>query len=790
MKLDKILNDKRLYLDGAMGSLLQSKLEDIGPIPEVLNITHPEILQEIHQSYVNAGANIISTCTFGANHYKLKKCDYTQEEIITAAVKNARAANPDYVALSIGTIGALIGPLGEISFKQAYDYYAEMITCGDKVGVDILLLETMTDIYEAKAAVLAAKENSDLPIIVSMTYEENGRTLTGSDPLTVVTILEALGVDAIGINCSTGPDKMIPIIETLVKYACVPVVVQPNAGLPRIENGKTCYDITADEFATYMAKIAQSGALILGGCCGTTPEYIKKTIEMTQNIKSSVRKDSKEQTLTLVATATRTMVLGDDVCIIGECINPTTNDALKEELHKGKLDLIKKLAIDQKKEGAHILDINLGLPDIDEKAMMIKAVSAISNLVDLPLQIDSSDPEVIEGVLREYNGKPIINSVNGERRSMEKILPIAKKYGACVLGLTMDENGIPEKAEKRLIIGKYIVKTAEEYGLAKKNILLDCLVLTASAQQKAVKETVKALKMIRSELDIPTVLGVSNISFGLPNRELMNRTFLTMALSAGLNTPIMNPGDTEMMDTIAAFRGLWNFDDHCIDYVTKYNKRDKQINLKTPEAMADLKEIVVEGRKEEALAVTEMLLETHAPLEIVNQYLIPGLDIVGEEFESGEVFLPNLIFAAETVQCAFDVIKKHLSAEEQITKGRIILATVSGDVHDIGKNILKVILENYGYDIIDLGKDVDEGLLVETVKKEAVKLIGLSALMTTTVKNMESAIVRLKTECPGVKIMVGGAVLNADYSKNIGADYYGKDAKAGVNIAQIVFKNL
>lgn len=792
MKFTEALKTKRLYLDGAMGSLLQAKLENIGSVPEALTLTHPEIIQDIYKAYIEAGSDIITTCTFGANGYKLGNTEYDQKAIITAAVKLAKELNPGYVALDIGPLGALIGSLGEISFDEAYHYFAQMVEIGTSAGADVLLIETVTDIYEMKAAVLAAKEHSDLPVIASMTFEENGRTLTGSDPLTVVTILEGLGVDAIGINCSTGPDKMMPVIGELLKYASVPVVVQPNAGLPRDVDGKTCYDITSDDFAAYMAEIARKGASVLGGCCGTTPEYIQKTIAATKGLPlPNLGALSPEQELTLVATATRTVVLGQDIRIIGESINPTTNAALKEELRRGELSLVKKLAMEQKKEGAHVLDINLGLPDIDEKEMMLKAVDAVSNLVDLPLQIDSSDPEVIEAVLRQYNGKPIINSVNGEKGSMERILPIARKYGACVLGLTMDEKGIPEKAEERLAIGKRIIHQAESMGIPKKNLLLDCLVLTASAQQEMVKETIKALELIHSELQVPTVLGVSNISFGLPNRELMNRTFLTMAFTAGLNTPIMNPADQGMMDVVASFRGLWGYDESCIQYVTKYNSKETTAAAveKKSGGLPDLRTMVVEGMKDEAAGATEELLKTLDPMAVVNDYLIPGLDIVGEEFETGEAFLPNLIFAAEAVQRSFEIIKSQLSAEEQIVKGRIVLATVSGDVHDIGKNILKVILENYGYEILDLGKDVETAKIIETVQKENIRLVGLSALMTTTVKNMAETVSQLHEHCPETAVMVGGAVLNAEYAADIGADYYGKDAKAGVNIAQDIFEN-
>ncbi|MDO4288511.1 MAG: homocysteine S-methyltransferase family protein [Eubacterium sp.] len=795
MKFTEALKQGRLYFDGALGSLMQARFKEIGPFPEILSITEPEKMQAIHREYVEAGADVISTNTFGAFSHKLAESGYTQAAVVQAAVDNARAAGARYVALDLSTIGALIGALGEVSFEEAYGYFKELMVLGEQAGADLILIETMTDIYETKAAVLAAKENTSLPVVVSMTFEDNGRTLTGSDPATVVAILDALGVDALGINCSTGPDRMMPIVDEMLKWTALPMIVQPNAGIPRVKDGVTYYDIDADTFADYMVEMAKKGVRLLGGCCGTTPAHIQKMAAATRGLPLPEAPEIPERSFTTVATATRTLVLGQDVRVIGESINPTTNEALKQALRAGDIALVKQLAIAQKNQGAHILDINLGLPDIDEKAMMCRAVEAVSQAVDIPLQIDSSDPEVLEAVLRTYNGKPIINSVNGEASAMERIFPIAKKYGACLLGLTMDDGGIPEKAQKRFEIGRRIVEAAGDYGIPKKNMLLDCLVLTASAQQQAVTETIDALTMIRDHLGVPTVLGVSNISFGLPNRPLMNRTFLTAALTAGLNTPIMNPGDQEMMDAIAAFRALWSYDDSCRDYVAAYASAQGEADKKAKDgvseaALPDLKTMVVEGMEDEAVEATKTLLKTLSPLEIVDQFLIPGLDVVGEQFETGEAFLPNLIFAAETVQAAFEVIKASLGDQEPIVKGRIILATVAGDVHDIGKNILKVILENYGYEILDLGKDVPEETIVETVKAEGIRLVGLSALMTTTVKNMATAVESIHSQCPGVAVMVGGAVLNPEYAKSIGADFYGKDAKAGVSIAQGIFEEM
>ena len=788
MNIKEILRNKRLYLDGAMGSLLQSKLDRVGPIPEVLNVTHPEVIREIHQLYIDAGANIILSNTFGVNGYKLKDTDYTVNQLVTAGVKNVKALQPEFVGLDIGPLGTLIGTFGDVSFDEAVDYFKQIVVAGDKAGADLIVIETMTDICEVRAALIAAKEVSNLPVIASMTYEENRRTLTGSDALTVVSILEGLGADVIGINCSTGPDGMLPIIEDLIHYASVPIMVEPNAGLPQMVDGKTHYDIDIDEFTRYMVEIAKMGAVVLGGCCGTTPDYIRKMIQATCDLPIATIEDKG---YTTVSSSTKTLILGNDVQIIGESINPTTNQLLKDSLSRGELAMVSQLAVDQKKEGAHILDINLGLPGIDEVGMMKDAVDTVSRLVDSPLQIDSSNPEVIEAVLRSYPGKAIINSVNGKKSSMETLFPIAQKYGAVVLGLTMDENGIPGKAEERVAIAEKIIEGGAAFGIAKKNIMLDCLVLTASAQQAEVKETIKALRIIREKLDVPTVLGVSNISFGLPNRELLNRTFLGLALEAGLTNPIMNPNDREMMDTINAFRALWGLDRQCIAYANHYKETPvKETGNDNNKDSISLKEIIEEGLADQAAKATEALLKIREPMDIINNQIIPGLDAVGDAFETGESFLPNLIFAAETAQKAFDVIKMTMKKEgkTQVSKGKIILATVEGDVHDIGKNILKVILENYGYEIIDLGKDVKAETVIAAVSQANVQLVGLSALMTTTVKNMESMIAAIKANCPATTVMVGGAVLNAGYAQTIGADYYGKDAREGANIAKKVFE--
>ncbi|WKY45467.1 homocysteine S-methyltransferase family protein [Eubacteriaceae bacterium ES2] len=786
--MKNILQSKRLYLDGAMGSQLQEKLSSIGLIPEELNLTNPQVIKEIHQAYRDAGANILLSSTFGANSYKLKSSAYTVSQIVTAAVENVKAVKPDYVGLDIGPIGALIGSLGDIDFEEAVSIFKEVIVAGQTAGVDLIVIETITDISEARAAVIAAKEVSDLPIIVSMTYEENGRTLTGSDPLTVVNILQGMGVDVIGINCSTGPQGMMPIIRDLLEYASVPIMVEPNAGLPKMIGDQTRYDIDADQFAAFMKEIAEMGATHLGGCCGTTPEHISKMIAATKDIELSQKNGL---TFTAASSASKTEFLGEDVLVIGESINPTTNELLKDSLKQGQLNIVSDLAISQKKDGAKILDINLGLPGIDEKDLMLKAVDTVTKLVDLPLQIDSSNPEVIAAVLRSYPGRAIINSVNGKKSSIEAILPLAKKYGALVLGLTMDEGGIPDSVEKRLEIAEKIISAGKNYGLATHDFLVDCLVLTASAQQKEVKETLNAVSVIRSRYGIPTVLGVSNISFGLPNRELLNRTFLTMALNQGLTNPIMNPSDREMMDTISAFRALWGYDKQCIAYANTY-KEVKAPEIKISTEKVSLKMLIEEGQSDKAKKMTEKLLETKDPMEIVNEQIIPGLDAVGDAFETGEVFLPHLMFAAETAQKAFEAIKEKMAREGtvQVSKGKIILATVEGDVHDIGKNILKVILENYGYSVFDLGKDVGAEAILEVVQSENISLVGLSALMTTTVRSMKNIIEYLREKAANITIMVGGAVLTPEYAKEIGADFYGKDAREGVTIARKVFEQL
>ncbi|MCH4071346.1 homocysteine S-methyltransferase family protein [Pseudoramibacter sp.] len=806
MEFREAIKKQRLYLDGAMGSMIQKRIENPGPVPEELNITHPDVIGEIQSAYVQAGADILIANTFGANDRKMAASKYSVEEVIRQAVKIAKAQHPKYVAMDIGPSGALIGDIGDFTFEEAAACFERSARAGAEAGADLILIETMTDIVEARAAVIGARRACDLPIVASMTYESNGRTLTGSDPETVVTILENLKVDAIGINCSTGPEEMLPVVKTLIDTASVPIMVEPNAGLPRDVDGQTVYDVSAEDFSDIMAQIAEAGAAILGGCCGTTPDYIAKLVEKTKDLPHKTPW-TRPQPMRIAST-TRTVTLGTDVRTIGEAINPTASAALKEDLRKGGLTVAKQLAMEQKRQGADILDVNVGLPELDEKETMLRVVKAISQVVDLPLQIDSTKPEVIEAVLQTYPGKVLINSVNGEAESRDAILPLVARYGAGVLGLALDENGLPKTAEDRLKVADKIIAHAKSLGISQNNVAIDCLVLTASAQQKACGETLLALTLVKEKYGVPTVLGVSNISFGLPNRRLINKTFLTMALAAGLDTPILKVGDTEMMNAISAYRALSGIDEGCMDYVAAH-KHDKQTAVPEKTAVqenqknqdeedhsasnqdqaeqADMKQMVVDGLKDEIVPAVEEALKTQDPMAIINGDLIPGLDVIGDLFETGEVFLPNLIFAAETVQNAFAVLKQHMSAETDVQKNKVILATVKGDVHDIGKNILKTIMENYGYQIIDLGKDVDPEIIVETAVKENVKLVGLSALMTTTVKNMETTIEMIKAADPDIKVMVGGAVMNEAYAKKIHADYYGKDAKAGVAIAEEVF---
>lgn len=783
-----------ILFDGAMGTMLQANGMTGGELPERYNLEKPEIIEKIHLEYLVAGADVITTNTFGANSHKLEESGLKVKEVIEAAVSCARKAiekngQEAYVALDIGPVGQLMEPMGTLYFDDVYELVKEQAVAGEKAGCDLVLLETMTDIYELKAAVLAVKENTSLPVLTTMTFEANGRSLTGTDPETMVNILEGLGVDALGMNCSLGPIESKVILEDILKYATFPVMIQPNAGLPVIKEGKTVYSITEDQFVEAAAEFLEAGISILGGCCGTTPSYIGKLKQLVQG-KRVVKREVVFKTK--ISSPVTSLTIGEDFVIIGERINPTGKKKMKEALLEDNLQYIIEEAITQEKAGAHALDVNVGLPKIDEPAKIVEVIKLIQEISNLPLQIDSADIEALERGCRYYNGKALINSVNGKGESMEAVFPIAKKYGACIIALTLDEGGIPNTAEERYAIAKKIMDTAAGYGIPKENIIIDSLVLTASAQQKEVMETVKTLAMVKEKLGLKTSLGVSNVSFGLPNRPLINKTFLTMAMTMGLDVAIINPMNKDMIEAIDSFRVLANLDRDAVDFVARYGGQTEgeAVVSQKDRSVADysLQEIIIGGLKDKAAEKTIEILKDKTPLEIVNGDLMPALNIVGDGFEKGKIFLPQLIQSAETVKASFGVLKEAMTKEgrSEVKKGKVILATVKGDIHDIGKNIVKVLMENYGFEVFDLGKDVDPDKIIAVAKEKEVDIIGLSALMTTTVKSMEETILKLRTSGVVVPVMVGGAVLTLEYADMIGADFYGKDAKEAVSIAHKV----
>lgn len=790
--------DRYIFFDGGMGTMLQAKGMKIGAIPELLNLENPDRIIDIHKMYINAGADVIYANTFGANAYKLKATGKSVSEIISAAIKNAREAckgTDTLVALDIGPIGQLLEPTGTLKFEEAYEIYKEQLIAGK--DADLVVFETQTDLYELKAAVLAAKENTDLPIVCTMTFEKNHRTFTGCGITNMAYTLDGLGVDAMGVNCSLGPEDLYDVIDELAQCTDTPIVVKPNAGLPDPVTNE--YNVSPKEFAGQLTKFSDYGVKILGGCCGTTPEYIKEVTNLFNGLATNYKNAIKKSA---VCSATETVFINQPR-IIGERINPTGKKKFKEALLNNDIDYILNQAIEQIHAGAEILDVNVGLPGVDEKEMMIKAIKSIQSIAETPLQIDSTIPEVLEAALRVYNGKPIVNSVNGEEKSLKTVLPLVKKYGAAVVGLTLDENGIPKSADKRFEIAKRILDNAISIGIPKEDVFIDCLTLTASAEQDGVVETLKAVNRVKTELGLKTVLGVSNISFGLPGRELVNHTFLAMALTNGLDLPIINPNIAAMSGTVRAYRLLMGHDKNSVEYIDAYNN---QLQYMLPSKAAPTKaqavnnavdkntdtnslEYAIEnGLKNDGARITKEMLQTMDSMEIINAHLIPALDKAGSEFETGKIFLPQLIMAADVAQAAFAVIKEVISKNnsESVSKGKIVLATVKGDVHDIGKNIVKVLLENYGYTVIDLGKDVDYQKVVDAVIEHDVKLVGLSALMTTTLVSMEETIKLIRNKNLDCKIMVGGAVLTPDYAEKIGADFYSKDAKESVDIAKQV----
>lgn len=793
MSILDLLGKRMVFFDGGTGTLLQEKGLQAGELPEIWNIEKKEALIDIHKSYFEVGCDIVLTNTFGANKIKLHDIQYSIEEIVASAVLNAKEAAMQtcqnkkygYVALDIGPTGKLLKPLGDLDFEDAYNAFKEVMICGQKAGADLILIETMSDTYEMKAAVLAAKENTNLPVFATMVFDEKGKLLTGGNIQAAVAMLEGLGIDALGMNCGLGPYQMKELAAEMMQYTSLPVIINPNAGLPRNEDGKTIYDISPSDFANAMKEITELGAWIIGGCCGTTPKHIAAMYQLCSplNPKPIVKKEK-----TIVSSYSHCIEIGQDPIIIGERINPTGKSRFKQALREKDLEYILKEAITQQQNGAHILDVNVGLPEIDEVEMMDLVMKELQSVIDLPLQIDTSDIKTMEKALRHYNGKAMINSVNGKEESMRAIFPLAKKYGGVIVALTLDETGIPKTAEERLKIAEKIIKTAKEYGIDKKEIVVDVLAMTISSDGESALETLKALKLVKEKLQVKTSLGVSNISFGLPQRELVNSNFYTMALQNGLDAAIINPNNMQMIASYYAYRALSNIDNQCINYIRLYGgqKADDLSKSVSQKEELSLKTAIEKGLKERAKEAAKEQLETKKPLEIINTELIPALDVVGKGFEKGTLFLPQLLMSAEAAKAAFEIMRSYMekTGEKQIKKEKIILATVKGDIHDIGKNIVKVLLENYSYDVIDLGKDVPIETVVNTAIEKDVKLVGLSALMTTTVTSMEQTIKELRKNKPECKIMVGGAVLNQEYADMIGADYYSKDAMASVYYAQ------
>lgn len=785
MTIREEIGKRILFFDGGMGTLLQEQGLQAGELPETWNLKNPEPIIQIHKAYLAAGADIILANTFGANRFKYGE---DLEKIVTAGVANAKKAVAEsgkkaYVALDIGSTGKLLKPMGTLDFEEAVGVFAEIIRVGEKAGADLILIETMSDTYELKAAVLAAKENSTLPIMATVIFDESKKMLTGASPQVVVSLLEGLGVDALGINCGLGPKQMKEIVKELLKYASIPVIVNPNAGLPRSENGKTVFDVGAEEFAEDMEEIVTMGAWFAGGCCGTTPAHIQAMVEKCKEITPV---PIIPKNYTFVTSYSTAVELGGRPVIIGERINPTGKSKFKQALRDHNIDYILEEGVKQEDSGAHILDVNVGLPEIDEAAMMETIVYELQSIMPIPLQIDTTNMEAMERALRIYNGKPMINSVNGKAEIMEQVFPLVKKYGGVVVGLALDEDGIPDTTEGRLAIAEKIYQTGEKYGISRKDIVIDALVMTMSTNNESAKITLDTVKEITARGG-KTVLGVSNISFGLPQRELINAAFFTMAMNNGLSAGIINPNAKAMRQVYDTFCVLGGYDAQCMNYIENYAVTDApNAAAKPATAKLNLTDSIIKGLKDQAYRATEEELKTKEPMEIINGELVPALDVVGQGFEKGTMFLPQLLMSAEAAKAGFEAIRQYVQShgEAQEKKATIVIATVKGDIHDIGKNIVKVLLENYGYEVIDLGKDVPPEKIVETVVDKHAPLVGLSALMTTTVVNMEESIKELHKEAPWCKIMVGGAVLTQEYADMIGADFYGKDAMQSVYYAE------
>ena len=801
MNIKEYLKDNIIYLDGGMGTLLQEAGLKPGEHPEMWNISHPDTVISIHKSYFDAGSNVVNTNTFGANTLHFGEDEL--EEIIKKAIENAKTArelsvsdSPKFVSLDIGPTGRLLKPYGDLDFEEAVEIFAVTVKLGVKYGADLITIETMNDSYETKAALLAAKENSDLPVFVSNAYSEDSNLMTGASPEAMVCMLEGMGADAIGVNCSFGPKELSSVIDRILEVSSTPVIFKPNAGLPKNLNGKTVFDVTEEEFADVIADKVKKGVRVIGGCCGTTPKHIKALFEKTKDVSPA---DIKNKNLTVVSSYTQAVKFDKLPVLIGERINPTGKKRFKQALIENDIDYILNEGLRQTDAGVHILDVNVGLPDIDEIKMLETSVKELQAIINLPLQIDTSDYEAMERALRVYNGKALVNSVNGKEESMEKVFPLIKKYGGVVIALTLDETGIPDTKEGRIKIAEKILARAKDFGIEKKDIIFDTLAMTVSADQNAAKVTLDTLEYIRNQMGIHTSLGVSNVSFGLPKRDYINSSFYTMALTKGLSAAIMNPFSQDMMKAYYSYKALMGMDENCNEYieyssntVTEETVTVKKENTVSKDDLSPLKNAIVKGLKEKASSITKELLKSAEPLDIISEEVIPALDIVGKGFEEKTFYLPQLLMSAEASKCAFEAVKCHMaeSKSEMKIKCPVVLATVKGDIHDIGKNIVKLLMENYGFKVFDLGKDVEPQEILDCVIKNNAPIVGLSALMTTTIPAMEETVRLIREKAPQCKIITGGAVLNLEYAEKMGADKYAKDAMEGVRYADEVYESM
>lgn len=794
MNILEFLKENILILDGGMGTLLQQKGLGAGEYPELWNISHPDVIKDIHLSYFKSGSHVICTNTFGAN--SLKFSDSELEDIISGALAIAKSAREEsglenrFIALDIGPVGKLLKPFGDLDFEDAVGIFKKTATLGEKYGADLIFIETMSDSYETKAALLAAKECSALPVFISNAYGADGKLLTGATPAAMAALAEGLGADAVGANCSLGPSELREVAKELLAVSSIPVILKPNAGLPAVEGERTVYNIGCDEFTSELSSLVDMGVRVVGGCCGTTPEYIAS---LSSAVKDKKPCPVEEKNLSVVSSFARAVYFGKTPALIGERINPNGKPRFKEALRENDISYIVKEGISQEECGVHILDVNVGLPEINEPEMLTRVTKELQAVTPLPLQLDTSDAAALEAAMRIYNGKPMVNSVNGKEESMAKVFPLVKKYGGFVVALTLDENGIPESAEGRLEVARKILRRAKDFGLREKDLIFDPLAMSVSADANSATVTTKALRLIKTELGCNTILGVSNISFGLPKRDKVNSTFFTLALESGLSAAIMNPHSEEMMNSYHTFKMLRGFDTGCAEYIkfaTSSEEGGKE-NLQNDPSDSPLRFSIIKGLLKESSSITEELLKTKEALTVINEEIIPALDFVGRGFESGKIYLPGLLMSAEAAKSAFEVIRKKMpkNSTRDTGKCKIVLATVEGDIHDIGKNMVKLLLENYGFSVFDLGRDVKPERVLEAAKSTGARIVGLSALMTTTVPAMKRTLELIKNELPEVKVVVGGAVLNEEYAKSIGADKYAKDAMETVRYAESIIQN-